>query len=96
MKLSVFTLTKRKNLQFIKLILEQKRRVERNIEIIGEAINIILKKEDTISISNSRKLVDFRNRMIHGYNRVSVEIIWGVVIIYLPILQNEIELLLEE
>ncbi len=49
-----------------------------------------------ISISNSRKIVDLRNRVIHGYDNVSDEIIWGVVIKHLPILQLEIEKLLNE
>lgn len=61
--------------------IKTKRAVERNIEIIGEAMNRILKKDLNISISNARKLVDVRNRIIHGYDRVSDEIIWGIVII---------------
>ncbi|MFB0945793.1 MAG: DUF86 domain-containing protein, partial [Spirosomataceae bacterium] len=40
-------------------------------------MNRILKKDSTIAISNSRKLVDVRNRIIHGYDSVSDEIIWG-------------------
>ena len=71
-----------------------KRAVERNIEIVGEAMNRILKINDTIPISNSRLIVDLRNRIIHGYDSVSDEIIWSVVIKYLPILQSEIDILL--
>ncbi len=73
-----------------------KRAIERNIEIIGEAMNRILKKDPTIEVSNSRKLVDVRNRIIHGYDSVSDDIIWSIVIKYLPILQSEIEQLLNE
>ena len=73
-----------------------RRAVERNVEIIGEAMNRILKADDTITISNSRKLVDVRNRIIHGYDSVSDDIIWGIVIKHLPILQTEIEKLLNE
>jgi len=73
-----------------------RRAVERNIEIIGEATNRILQKDDTIELSNSRKIVDTRNRIIHGYDIVSDEIIWGIVIQYLPILKTEIEQLLGE
>ena len=43
-----------------------KRAVERNVEIIGEALNRILKKDESIVISNARKIVDTRNRIIHG------------------------------
>jgi uncharacterized protein with HEPN domain len=73
-----------------------KRAVERNIEIVGEAMNRILKVNDTIPISNSRLIVDLRNRIIHGYDSVSDEIIWSVVIKYLPVLQTEIGSLLTQ
>lgn len=56
--------------------LRTKRAVERNVEIIGEAMNWILRKNDSVNISNSRKLVDVRNRIIHGYDSVSDEVIW--------------------
>jgi uncharacterized protein with HEPN domain len=76
--------------------LRTKRAVERNIEIIGEALSRILKRDETIIITNSRKLVDTRNRIIHGYDAVSDEVIWGIVIRHLPILQTEIQELLGE
>ena len=76
--------------------LRTKRAVERNIEIIGEALSRILKRDETILISNSRKIVDTRNRIIHGYDSVSDDVIWGIVIRHLPILQTEIQDLLGE
>lgn len=76
--------------------LRTKRAVERNIEIIGEAMNRILKLDSEIVISNSRKIVDVRNRIIHGYDSVSDEVIWGIVIRNLPVLQKEVEELLGE
>ena len=76
--------------------LRTKRAVERNIEIIGEAMNRILRKNTSVDISNSRKLVDVRNRIIHGYDSVSDEVIWGIVIKHLPVLQDEVEKLLGE
>lgn len=76
--------------------LRTKRAVERNIEIIGEALSRILKRDETILISNSRKIVDTRNRIIHGYDSVSDDVIWGIVIRHLPILQTEIRQLLSE
>ena len=76
--------------------LRTKRAVERNIEIIGEAMSRILKENSEIEISNSRKIVDVRNRIIHGYDSVSDDVIWGIVIRNLPILQNEVEVLLNE
>ena len=76
--------------------LRTKRAVERNVEIIGEALNRILKRDETIVISNSRKIVDTRNRIIHGYDTVSDDVIWGIVIRHIPILQTEIQTLLGE
>jgi uncharacterized protein with HEPN domain len=76
--------------------LRTKRAVERNIEIIGEAMSRILKEDNHIQISNSRKIVDVRNRIIHGYDSVSDDVIWGIVIKNLPVLQKEVEVLLGE
>jgi uncharacterized protein with HEPN domain len=76
--------------------LRTKRAVERNIEIIGEAMSRILKENSEIEISNSRKIVDVRNRIIHGYDSVSDDVIWGIVIKNLPILQKEVQILLDE
>lgn len=76
--------------------LRTKRAVERNIEIIGEALNRILKLDETIAITSSRKLVDVRNRIIHGYDSVSDDVIWGIVIKHLPVLKQEVNALLNE
>ena len=76
--------------------LRTKRAVERNIEIIGEAMNRLLKLDSEIIISNSRKIVDVRNRIIHGYDSVSDDVIWGIVIKNLPVLQREVEELLDQ
>ena len=76
--------------------LRTKRAVEWNVEIIGEAMTRILKLDSEIVISNSRKIVDVRNRIIHGYDSVSDDIMWGIVIRNLPVLQKEVEKLLDE
>lgn len=55
--------------------LKTKRAIERNLEIIGEAVNRIKKVNPGFSLANARKIVDTRNRIIHGYDTVSVEII---------------------
>jgi len=73
--------------------LKARRAIERNLEIIGEAVNRVLSHNPNISISNSRKIVDKRNRISHGYDSVSDEIIWAIVIRHLPLLQIEIEAL---
>jgi uncharacterized protein with HEPN domain len=72
-----------------------KRAVERNIEIIGEAMNRILKLDDRVIIENARNIVGTRNRIIHGYDSVSDEHIWAIVINNLPELKKEVEKLLQ-
>jgi len=73
-----------------------KRAVERNIEIIGEAVNRILKKDRNIQITNARKIVDTRNQISHGYDKVSDDVIWAIVINHLPKLKIETDKLLIE
>lgn len=74
--------------------IKTKRAVERNIEIIGEAMSRILKVEPEIKISNSRKIVDARNKIIHGYDEISDDVIWGIIVNNLPLLKSEVENLL--
>jgi len=70
--------------------------VERQFEIIGEALNQALKVDPDLaqSISHSARIVGFRNQLIHGYASVSNEVVWGVVEIWLPILHREVRELL--
>ncbi len=76
--------------------LKTKRAVERNIEIIGEAMSRIFKVNPAIKISHTRKIVDTRNRIIHGYDSVSDDILWGIIIKNLPDLEKEIHHLLSQ
>jgi uncharacterized protein with HEPN domain len=71
--------------------LKTRRAVERNLEIIGEAVSRILKKDDSFYLENSRKIIGTRNRIIHGYDSISNEMIWSIVINYLPKLRSEVE-----
>ena len=73
-----------------------RRGVERNIEIIGEAVSRILKNDSTVSITNARKIVDTRNYVIHGYDTLTADILWSIVVNHLPLLKNEVEELLKE
>lgn len=70
--------------------MKTKRAVVRNVEIIGEAMGRILKRDNSIQFSYSRRIVDTRNRIIHGYDTVSDEIIWSIVSTHLPVLRKEI------
>ncbi|GAB1356390.1 DUF86 domain-containing protein [Cloacibacterium normanense] len=73
-----------------------KRAVERNLEIIGEAVNRISKKDENIEITDKRKIISVRNRIIHGYDQVSDELIWSIITQYLPVLEKEVRQYLNE
>lgn len=76
--------------------LKTRKAIERNIEIIGEAVNRILNAYPEIKITNARKIVDTRNRIIHGYDTVSEDIIWAIVLNDIKKLRQEIITLLGE
>jgi len=76
--------------------LKTRRAIERDIEIIGEAMSRILQKDERIQLSNSRKIVDTRNRIIHGYDNVSDDIVRSIILQHLPLLKSEVEKLLKE
>jgi len=67
-----------------------RRGVEREIEIIGEAMSRILKIDPTINIKNTRQIVDTRNWVIHGYDKVDDVVIWGIISKHLPELKKEV------
>ncbi len=73
-----------------------RRGVERELEIIGEAMNQILKVEPDIDIKDARKIVNTRNWVIHAYDNVDDVIVWGIIINHLPRLQKDVEKLLAE
>ncbi|MDE6228124.1 MAG: DUF86 domain-containing protein [Muribaculaceae bacterium] len=73
-----------------------RRGVERNIEIMGEAMNNLLKLKPDIEITNARKVVDTRNFVIHSYDSLRPDILWSIVINHLPLLKLEVMALLEE
>ena len=75
--------------------LKTRKAVERNIEIIGEAMNRILKIDPQFPIDASRKIVDTRNRIIHGYDSISEDVLWLIIVNYLPNLENQVKELLE-
>lgn len=66
------------------------RAIQMNIAIIGEVMNKLLKAIPDLPITKARKIVDTRNYVIHGYDSVSHEMIWSIVINHLPVLKTEI------
>jgi uncharacterized protein with HEPN domain len=76
--------------------IKTKRAIERNLEIIGEAVNRILKKDSKFKLSNAEKIIGTRNRIIHGYDNISDDLIWSIVINHLPKLKEEVVRLLND
>ena len=71
-----------------------RRGVERELEIIGEALNCLKKLDNEIEISFFKQIISLRNQLIHSYSNIDDATIWGIVINHLPILKLEIENLL--
>ena len=71
--------------------------VERQFEIIGEAMNQLARVDDAVAsgITEYRRIIAFRNLLIHGYDVVDDMLVWDVVQTNLPILAREIDVLLD-
>ncbi len=90
-------LPKERDFSAFKKDLKTKKAVERNIEIIGEAINRILKHSDcNFEITNAQRIIGTRNRIAHEYDNISDEVIWTIILRELPLLEKEIRFLLNE
>ncbi|WP_396217451.1 DUF86 domain-containing protein [Flavobacterium sp.] len=74
----------------------KRRAVERELEIIGEAMSKLLKINPNIKISYSRTIVDLRNKVIHAYDSVDDILIWKIIMKDLPLLLSESNNLLNE
>ena len=72
-----------------------RRAIEREFEIIGEAMNRIEKLDSSLEISSKRQIISMRNRVIHGYDKIDNEIVWGTIVRHLPVLKIEIENMLK-
>jgi uncharacterized protein with HEPN domain len=73
-----------------------RRAIEREFEIIGEAMNKIDKINPLIQISGKQQIIGMRNRVIHGYDAIDNGIIWGAIVRHLPVLKKEVNKLLDE
>ena len=66
--------------------------VERQFEIIGEAVNNLAKEDEELAanISEYKRLIGFRNVLIHGYGDVDDYLVWDLVETKLPVLINNL------
>jgi uncharacterized protein with HEPN domain len=70
--------------------------VERQLEIIGEALSRAVAVDPRLRdrITETPRIIAFRNRLIHGYASVSDEVVWGIVQGKRPVLCREVHDLL--
>ena len=69
--------------------------IERNIEIIGEALKNVRNIKPDIEISRLNDVINTRNKLIHGYDSIDNAIIYTIVIKHIPILKEEVTRLIE-
>ena len=72
-----------------------RRAVEREFEIIGEAMNAMLKADSSIRITSAERIIGMRNRVIHGYDKIDDGLVWGTIKKHLPVLKEEVSELLK-
>ena len=72
--------------------------VERQFEIIGEALAQLLKLDEKLAerLSDHRRIIAFRNILIHGYADVDDRLVWDVATTKLSVLRREVDALLSE
>ena len=72
--------------------------VERSFEIIGEALRQAIDAHPTLEsrITKARRIVDFRNTLIHAYHMIDATIVWDIVQGHLPLLRREVKQLLDD
>jgi uncharacterized protein with HEPN domain len=75
--------------------LKTRRAVERNLSVIGEAATRISRKDPSVQLTDMRLIINTRNKLVHGYEQISEQVIWQIVHEDLPILKEEVTQLLE-
>ena len=73
-----------------------KKAVERSLEIVGEATRRVLHEDAEIPIRNARKIVAFRNKISHEYDKLDDETLYSIVISYLPQLKQDVGEILDK
>ena len=76
--------------------LKTKSAVERQLGIIGEAVNKFSKENTGYDLTNAKEIVNFRNRIIHAYDSIDDTIVWAIKTNHLPVLKIEINDLIGE
>ena len=66
------------------------RAVERDLMIIGEAVNKLTKIEPNMSISSSKHIIGLRNMIVHAYDSIDPTTLWKILMKDIPVLKQEI------
>ena len=64
--------------------------IERQLAIIGEALNKFKKIEPTVEIKYDKQIIAFRNRLVHAYDSLDNSIVWAILNNHLKALEDEI------
>lgn len=64
--------------------------VERQLLIVGEALNRVKKEHPDIKIKNAKQIIGFRNRLAHAYDSIDNSIVWATIKLHLDGLKTEI------
>lgn len=68
-----------------------KKAIERDLEIIGEAVKKLLVEEPTIQLTSAKKIIGLRNTISPAYDSIEDELIWGIIQRDIPLLKKEIQ-----
>ena len=66
------------------------RAIERDLEIIGEAVRKITELDDSVKLSSTKNIIGLRNIISHAYDSIEPEMIWGIIQNNIPVLNEEV------
>ena len=78
------------NFNQFKLDFILQRAIERDLEIIGEAVRKITELDDSVKLSSIKNIIGLRNIISHAYDSIEPEMIWGIIQNNIPILNEEV------
>lgn len=66
------------------------RTLERDLEIIGEAVGKMLKADPSVKIEHAKSIISLRNYLAHAYDSIEVSVIWSIAVKHVPELKREL------
>jgi uncharacterized protein with HEPN domain len=65
--------------------------VERQLSIVGEALNNLQKYAPQLEIVHQKQIIGFRNRLVHAYDSIDNSIVWAILVKHIPLLKKEVQ-----